>query len=211
MKNLVIYVHGKGGNAEEAEHFKHKPFFENADVFGFDYKAQTPWEAKEEFPRFFENKKQEYGNTILIANSIGAYFSMSALSKKELNLAFLISPVFDMEKLIENMMRFSNVGEEELKTKKEIPTDFGETLSWKYLSYARNNPINWDVPTYILYGEYDNLTSFETISAFSKKSGAKLSVMKHGEHWFHTEEQLKFMDEWLKNSISDAKKRSLLN
>ncbi len=24
MKNLVIYVHGKGGNAEEAEHFKHK-------------------------------------------------------------------------------------------------------------------------------------------------------------------------------------------
>ena len=33
MKNLVIYVHGKGGNAEEAEHFKHKPFFENADVF----------------------------------------------------------------------------------------------------------------------------------------------------------------------------------
>ena len=22
MKNLVIYVHGKGGNAEEAEHFK---------------------------------------------------------------------------------------------------------------------------------------------------------------------------------------------
>ena len=58
MKNLVIYVHGKGGNAEEAEHFKHKPFFENADVFGFDYKAQTPWEAKEEFPRFFENQER---------------------------------------------------------------------------------------------------------------------------------------------------------
>lgn len=112
MKNLVIYVHGKGGNAEEAEHFKHKR---------------------------------------------------------------------------------------------------GETLSWKYLSYARNNPINWDVPTYILYGECDNLTPFETISAFSKKSGAKLSVMKGGEHWFHTEEQLKFMDEWLKNSILDAKKRAILN
>lgn len=27
MKNLVIYVHGKGGNAKEAEHFKHKKNF----------------------------------------------------------------------------------------------------------------------------------------------------------------------------------------
>ena len=98
---------------------------------------------------------------------------MSALSKKEVSLAFFISPVADMEKLIENMMRFSDVGEEKLKTKKEIPTNFGETLSWKYLSYARNNPINWDVPTYILYGECDNLTPFETISAFSKKIGCK--------------------------------------
>lgn len=60
MKNLVIYVHGKGGNAEEAEHFKHKPFFENADVFGFDYKAQTLGKQKKNFPSFLKIKS---GNT----------------------------------------------------------------------------------------------------------------------------------------------------
>ena len=37
MKRLVIYVHGKGGNAKEAEHYK--PFFAESDVIGFDYQA----------------------------------------------------------------------------------------------------------------------------------------------------------------------------
>ena len=50
-KNIVIYVHGKGGSAEEAEHYK--PLFPDSEVIGFDYRAQTPWEAKEEFAHFF--------------------------------------------------------------------------------------------------------------------------------------------------------------
>ena len=29
-------------------------------------------------------------------------------------------------------------------------------------------PIIWNVPTCILYGEHDNLTSIETVSAFAK-------------------------------------------
>ena len=47
MKKAVIYIHGKDGTAEEAEYYT--SIFQNADVIGFDYKAQTPWEAKEEF------------------------------------------------------------------------------------------------------------------------------------------------------------------
>ena len=49
-KNIVIYVHGKGGSAEEAEHYK--PLFPDSKIIGFDYSAQTPWEAKEEFAHF---------------------------------------------------------------------------------------------------------------------------------------------------------------
>lgn len=48
MKNIVIYVHGKGGSAAEAEHYRQ--LFPDSEVIGFDYHAQTPWEAKEEFP-----------------------------------------------------------------------------------------------------------------------------------------------------------------
>lgn len=38
MKNTVIYVHGKGGNAEEADHYKQ--FFDDSfEIIGFDYKS----------------------------------------------------------------------------------------------------------------------------------------------------------------------------
>ena len=78
MKNLVIYVHGKGGNADEALHYK--SLFPNADVLGFDYKAETPWDAKKEFPVCFDSVLADYDEVTLIANSIGAFFSMNALA-----------------------------------------------------------------------------------------------------------------------------------
>ena len=102
-----------------------------------------------------------------------------------------------MEKLISDMMTWANVTETELAERKEIPTDFGETLLWDYLCYVRKNPIKWDVPTHILYGEKDSFTSFETIKGFADKTGATLTIMKNGEHWFHSEEQMKFLDKWI--------------
>ena len=49
------------------------------------------------------------------------------------------------------LLRWANVSETDLHEKIEIPTDFGETLSWKYLCFVRENPIIWNVPTEILY------------------------------------------------------------
>ena len=196
MKNLVIYVHGKGGSADEAN--RYKLLFPESEVIGFDYHSQTPWEACEEFTAFFNLQRSRCDSLTLIANSIGAYFAMSALSEKQVDRALLISPVVDMEKLIETMMKWAGITEHRLCSQKEIPTDFGETLSWDYLCYVRSHPISWSVPTAVLYGEYDNLTSYETISAFAEKTGAQLTVMKGGEHWFHTEFQLQFLDCWIK-------------
>ena len=199
MKRLVIYVHGKGGTAEEAKHYQ--PLFAESDVIGFDYKSQNPWEAKNEFPCFFDLHSNGYDSVILIANSMGAYLSMNALAEKKISQALFISPIVNMEKLITDMMMWSNVTEEELRSKKEISTDFGETLSWEYLCYVRMHPIEWNIPTCILYGENDNLTSIETVSQFAERIGANLTVMNDGEHWFHTNEQMEFLDNWIRNSI----------
>lgn len=95
------------------------------------------------------------------------------------------------------MMQWANVTEQELAEKLEIPTAFGETLSWNYLRYVRAHPISWQIPTHILYGAYDNLTSWATISAFAARVGAELTVMPDGAHWFHTEEQMQFLDKWI--------------
>lgn len=204
MRQLVIYVHGKGGCAGEAEHYR--KFFPESDVIGFDYKSQNPWEAKKEFPAFFDSHAENHSSVVLIANSIGAFFSMSALSDKKISRAFFISPVVDMEKLICNMIAWAEVSEKELEEKREIPASFGETLSWEYLCYVRKNPLDWRIPTCILYGEKDNLTSLETIESFADKTKASLTVMKNGEHWFHTKEQMDFLDEWIKKSGSAEKR-----
>ena len=195
MKHIMIYVHGKGGSAAEAEHYK--ALFPEAEVLGFDYRAQTPWEAKAEFPQFFEKQRKQCDRLTLAANSIGAFFSMSSLDETLIDRAYFISPVVDMKNLIENIMLWTGVSERELAEKQEIPTQFGETLSWAYLTYVREHPVLWQVPTRILYGAHDNMTSLETIRAFAEKTGAELTVMPEGEHWFHTEEQMQFLDNWV--------------
>ena len=193
--NLVLYIHGKGGFAAEREHYK--SLFPDCKVLGLDYKTFTPWETGKEIHDAVCELKKTYDKIILIANSIGAFFSMNAGIEDMIENAYFISPMVDMEKMIFNLMQWSGVTEEELKSHGKIPTSFGEDLSWNYLCYVREHPLNWNVPTKILYGSNDNLTSYETMSSFASKHNAELTVMENGEHWFHTEEQMKFLDEWI--------------
>ncbi len=202
MKNAVIYIHGKGGSASESEHYK--PLFPDCDVIGLDYKTFTPWETGKEIHIAVEKLKKEYESVILIANSIGAYFSMYSDIDTLIEKAYFISPIVDMEKLIFDLITWANVTEDDLKRRGVICTDFGEDLSWEYLCYVREHPIRWDCPTAILYGSRDNLTSYNTIKSFAEKLHADLTVMENGEHWFHTEEQIRFLDEWI---ISCARRK----
>ena len=195
--DAVIYIHGKGGNAEEAEHYN--LLFPSCNVVGLEYKSFTPWEAGREIHAAVAELNARYDRIILIANSIGAYFSMNADIERYVTHAFFISPIVDMEKLIINMMGWAGVTESELQERGIIQTDFGEDLSWEYLCYVREHPAGWNVPTDILYGSADTLISVDTITFFTQAHHASLTVMENGEHWFHTEEQMRFLDNWIKN------------
>ena len=197
MKNIVVYIHGKGGSAQEAAHFQQ--FFTDRAVLGFDYEARTPWEAKEEFVPFFEYILKGRKSVTILANSIGAFFAMHALQGMEIKKAYFISPIVNMQILIEKMMSQACVSEDELRDRGELDTKYGEKLSWKYLCYAREHPTLWTAPTHILYGEKDDLTSFETICEFANQAQATLTVMKNGEHRFHTAEQMRFLDDWIRS------------
>lgn len=199
MKKAMLYIHGKGGSAEEAGHYRR--ICNAYDVHGLDYKGATPWDTKEEILREYERLRGAYDSISIIANSIGAYFGMHALADRELERAFFISPIVNMEKLISDMMMWAGVTERELQEKQEIETAFGEMLSWKYLCYVREHPICWKTPTDILYAGKDNLTSHETISKFALATSASLKIMEDGEHWFHTDEQIAFLDDWLMNLL----------
>ncbi|MFY9282773.1 MAG: hypothetical protein WAO56_01495 [Miniphocaeibacter sp.] len=91
---------------------------------------------------------------------------------------------------------------EKLKVEGEIPTSFGETLSWKYLRYATDNPIEkWESPTSILYPEFDNMTSLETVVNFSKNFKVDLSILEKSEHYIHRPKELEYLKEWTINAL----------
>lgn len=196
MKKAILYIHGKGGSYLEAEAYKKN--CAGFDIIGVDYKDYFPWSVEKQIKTAYDKVRKKYKHICLLANSIGAYFAMYALQNCQLEKALFISPVLDMERLILDMLEKANVSEKELQAKGEVSTEFGETLSWKYLCFVRENPIEWNIFTEILYAGKDNLTSRETVENFFETHNAALTVMENGEHWFHTEEQIAFLDEWMK-------------
>ena len=210
--NVLLYLHGKLGYKEEAERIADIANAAGYQVLSIDFpehgerKDEThgfdPWHVVPELRAVMEQLKKHYAGVSLMANSIGAWFAMQSFSANDLDQCLFVSPVLDMENLIRNMMVWANVTEDRLKQEQSIPTEFGETLSWDYLQYACQHPIwKWDTPTYILYGEHDQMTERDTVDAFCMRHKANLTVMEQGEHWFHTEEQMQYLRTWLKSAI----------
>ena len=146
--------------------------------------------------------KPIYEEVSLFACSMGAYFSLLAFKDERIKQSLLLSPVVDMKRLIDNMMKWFNVTEERLQLEKEISTPV-ETLYWDYYCYVKDNPIvRWDSPTAVLYGEKDNICEFEVVSAFSEQFNCNLKVMKSGEHYFHSTEQLQYFKQWMQENMN---------
>lgn len=209
MKKAILYIHGKGGSYLEAEQYRENcPGF---DIIGVDYSDYFPWIVQNQIKSVYDRVCESYDHIYILANSIGAYFAMHTLQNCDIEKALFISPVLDMERLILDMMGWAGVSEDDLREKGEIPADFGETLSWKYLCFVRENPIRWNIPTEILYAGNDNLVSRQTVEAFVSSHNAGLTVLENGEHWFHTEEQLTFLNDWMKSHLKRCAKGKKLS
>ncbi|WP_334352481.1 alpha/beta hydrolase [Companilactobacillus sp. HBUAS56257] len=199
MKKAILYVHGKGGSAAEARRFGMDcPEY---DAFGVDYQEYLPWVVEKLIREDYERLSRDYELISLITNSIGTYFGMVALQDKPLKKALFISPILDMEKSITDSLQAENISETQLQKESKIILKTGKEVSWQYLQFVREHPINWQVPTSILYGEKDDHTSIETVNKFVSEHSSKLTVMAKGEHWFHTREQVAFLDKWAKKEL----------
>ncbi len=208
---VYIAVHGNMSSKEDevirllAEHYTPKGY----QVLSFDLpehgerKADTSYLCKvqncvEDLKQIIEYAKTNYDEINLWACSMGAYFSLLAYKDETINNCLFLSPVVNMKVLIDNMMKWANVSEEELNEKQEIKTSFGQTLYWDYYEYVKENPItSWNVKTSILYGSNDDLQSEQLIKSFANSFGCELTIMENGEHYFHTESQLKYYKDWL--------------
>ena len=203
---VFLFVHGQFGCKEEAEHFAEVANPLGWQVLAIDLPEHgerknsperlLPWVVVPELQFAYQYAKVHWRKVALRATSIGAWFSMLALVEKEVTHALFVSPVVDMEALITNMMQQVNVTEAQLKEAGELPTSFGETLSWPYLCWVREHPVRWNTPTQVLYPSEDNLTSCAVIERFRQQSGAHLTILEGAEHWLHTESQLAALQAW---------------
>lgn len=209
---LYIVVHGRYGNKEEAEGFANIAVEAGYQVLSFDlpehgerknenYECtiQNSISDLREVYSFVQNKYKSFS---LFAGSLGAYFSLSAYQEVKFEKCLFVSPVLDMKRLIQNMMKEANVTEDELRVKGTIKTT-DDVLSWDYYDFVCRNPIKkWNSETFILYGENDNITEKSVLHNFVEKFNCNLDIMQNGEHWFHTEEQVKYLDFWMRRHIN---------
>lgn len=209
---LYLFIHGKMGSKEDAALFAEEAIAKGYQVLSIDLPGHgerssqmalfVPWHVTKELQTIIEWCKANYTEISLCANSIGAWYAMLSFSEKQLNKCLFISPILDMERLIMNMMSWAGVTLEQLEKEQTIETEFGETLSFEYLQYVLAHPINkWTFPTAIVYGEKDHLTEWQVLDDFARQFGCQVAVMKNGEHWFHTEEQLSFLKQWCKEQL----------
>lgn len=211
-ENLYLVVHGRYSKKEEAENFALVATSLGYQVLSFDlpehgersidsYKC-TVQNGVHDLDTIYSSVKNNYKSISLYACSLGAYFSLVTYKNVVFEHCLFVSPILNMEKLIQNMMMWINTTEDELREKGEIKTPFDETLSWDYYQYVRNHPIDiWNSRTSILYGGNDNLTERAVLDSFSKKFLCDVDILDGGDHYFHTPDQLKYLDNWIHRTI----------
>lgn len=210
-RKVYLYVHGKNGCKEEAERFAYTACEAGWQVLAIDLPEHgarrsgpeklLPWTVIPEIQAVYTRMKPVWAHIRLYGVSVGAWLSMQALQSDAPEKALFVSPVVDMENVITNMMQWANITEEQLKQAGEIPTSFGETLSWDYLCWVREHPLHWKVPTQVIYGDKDNLTLCMVIERFRQQNGAHLTIMEGGEHWFHTPVQMAVLQTWEETNL----------
>lgn len=207
-EKVLLCIHGKMGCKEEAQFVAESACPRGWQVLGIDLPEHgerkqektelVPWIVIPELRAVMTEVRKNWTNVGLYATSIGAWFAMQSFSGQIFEKCLFVSPVLDMEQLISRMMTWADVTPEQLEAKSRIPTEFGETLSWDYWQYVREHPVTeWNKKTCIMYAGGDQMTPKQTVDCFTKKWNASLTVLKDGEHWFHTPQQLAFLRSWI--------------
>lgn len=211
-EKIFIYVHGKKSCKEEARNFAEIAVRHGYQTLSFDLPqhgertddkvACDVWNGTSELGIIGEYVRSRWDKVSLFACSLGAYFALLAYKDYPFEKCLLLSPILNMEHLIQDMMKWINIEQEILREKRIIPTPMGETLDWDYYIFAKENPIGkWSVPTSLLFGSEENLTRWDDINSFVQYNGCELTVMEDGEHYFHTEKQLAFLEKWITEHI----------
>ena len=182
-ENVILFVHGQGGNKEEAIRFAEIATPLGYQVIGIDLNVMDmPWNV---LPRLWEVKhflKENYNSISLRANSIGCWLSLLAFENEQIDKSLFVSPIPDMKSFIECL----------------------EQKDMKYYEWVVEHQIeHWQNKTYILRPKNDLVVSDRVYEAFINKFACDVTTIEDGEHWFHTPEQLHRLGVWEYNVLTE--------
>ena len=213
-KRVYIYAHGQGGSKDDAELLASVVCEQGRQVISFDLSGHgqrrhepascDPRRPILEFREILSYAKKRWDEVALFAVSLGAWLGLQSFRDDKLSDCLFVSPILDMKYVISNIMRRAGVSEELLKQERMILTHVGQPLFWEYWSFVLNNPITkWETLSRILYAENNDMTPLCIVRNFAQKFDYDLSVMKNGEHWFHTPQQLDYLRSWIKLAVEN--------
>ena len=79
----------------------------------------------------------------------------------------------------------------------------GRALYFPYYTYVRSHPINtWNYKTFILRGENGTLCEYDYVKKFADNFNCELTEQNGGEHWFHTDFELDFFRNWIRERLN---------
>ena len=220
-KRVYIYAHGQDGSKEDAELLASVVCEQGRQVISFDLPGHgqrkrepiscesifyDPRHTVLEFREILSYAKKRRNEVALFAVSLGAWLGLQSFRNEKLSDCFFVSPILDMKYVISNIMRQTGVSEELLKQERMILTPARQPFFWEYWSFVLNNPITkWETPSGILCAENDDMTPLCIVRNFAQKFDCDLSVMKNGEHWFHTPQQLDYLRKWIKSAVENRR------
>lgn len=179
-EKVFLFVHGLNGHKGEALAFAQVAVPKGYQVLGIDLPVdRKPWEVLPLLNEVLDYLYQNWEKVSVRANSIGSWFSLLAFQDRKVEQVLFVSPLLDMKKFIEGM----------------------PSREEDYYQWVVEHPIDhWNSPTFILRPENDIVVSDSCGKEFIEQHPCEVIIMKHGEHWFHTPEQVAFMESW-ENSV----------
>lgn len=180
-RKVFLFVHGQGGNKEEAIPFAEIIVPKGYQVIGIDLPVvDQPWEVLAMFNEVKEYLYQNYDSVNIRANSIGAWFSLLCFQDKVIDQALFVSPILNMRVFIEGMQEKDDT----------------------YYDWVIKHPIEqWTADTFVLRPKIDLVVNDKVYDSFLSKFECLVHEVENGEHWFHTPEQLLAMQQWEKSVI----------
>ena len=178
---VFLFVHGLGGNKEEALSFAEVACPLGFQVLSIDLPVGSkPWEVVALLIPVREYLFKHWHSISLRSNSIGSWFSMLAFQQSSIKQALFVAPILDMKRFIELM----------------------DQREEDYYQWVVVHPVcDWNVPTFILRPKTDLVVADSVGRYFVVQHSCRVTIMENGEHWFHTPEQLDVMRHWEQNSI----------